>query len=122
MQRLSFIYLVKKQKLFKICFYIPNENLPQILVDNLFGFQHYVYDLYAKIYLGDRNLTIIVADFSYEVIVEDQNGRKVKYNSLGIMEVLEKERKIESNNNYNNTGSSDLLKVSSLVFLLFLLF
>ena len=118
---IKFYISSKETKTIKTCFYIPNENLPQILVDNLFGFQHYVYDLYAKIYLGDRNLTITESDLSYEVIVEDQNGRKVKYNSLGIMEVLEKERKIESNNNYNNTGSSDLLKVSSLIFLLLFL-
>lgn len=91
----------------------------------MYGFQLYVDDLYAKIYLGDRDgsLTSTLGDLFYEVIVEDQNERKVKYNKLGIMEVLEKERKIESNNNYNNTGSSDLLKVSSLIFLLlFLLF
>ncbi len=42
----------------KTCFYMPNENLPELLVKSLYGFQPFVYDLYAKIYYNDRDGSI----------------------------------------------------------------
>ena len=43
----------------KTCFYIPNDNLPELLVFSLYGFQGFVFDLYTNIYYNDRDCSII---------------------------------------------------------------
>lgn len=75
----------------KTCFYIPNEKMPENLGEYFkinfidYSFQQIIYDLIIENEDYYRNMTSSFDDSrrlstnSYEVIVEDKYGRKVKY-------------------------------------------
>jgi len=75
----------------KTCFYIPNEKMPEKLAEYFktnvidFSFQTIIYDLIIDSEDYYRNITSNFEDSrklstnSYELIVEDKYGRKIKY-------------------------------------------
>lgn len=71
------------QKSIKTCFYIPNDNMPkdvEIILNSNY-LKDYLNDIYKILYEVKDSERRRLSSINYEVVVEDKNGKKVKYTS-----------------------------------------